>query len=156
MWACATGREVGIGGRWEGQGGVVGIRVVIGIAEWVMEAQGEILWGVEEVEDVVYPDVQGAGRAIGGEGFDGEGCGEECDAGGGGYVGGEGLLLGGAAGDGAERGADMVGAEGVAAAEGGGCGEEGGGGAEGAVEDGEEVAGGGEHGMASRASRGGY
>ena len=146
-----TGREVRIEGGCVGQGGVVWIRVVIGIAEWVGEAT--ILCGVcgvEEVDDVVYPDVEGAGGAVGGGALGGERCGEECDAGRGGYVGGEGLLLGGAPGDGAEGGADMVGAEGVATAKRGGCGEDGGGGAERAVEDGEEVAGGWEHGGRGR------
>lgn len=74
------------------------------------------------------------------------GCVVECDAGGGGYVGGDGLLLGGASGDGAEGGADMEGADGVATAESGRGGEGVCGGTEGAVEDGEEVSGGGEHG----------
>ena len=152
MGVAVTGREVRIEGGWVGQGGVVWIGVVIiGIAEWAGEAT--ILCGVcgvEEVNDVVYPDIEGAVGGVGGVERGGEGRGEECDAGRGGYVGGEGLLLGGASGDGAEGVADMDGAEGVAAAERCGRGEDGGGGAERAVEDGEEVAGGGEHGRRGR------
>lgn len=125
-------------------GRVVWIGVVI---EWIEKAT--ILRGVngvEEVYDAIYPDVEGPVTMVGGEVLGGKWCGRECYARGGWDVEGVGLLLGEATGYGAEGGVDMGSADGVSTAEGGWCVEDGGGGTERAVEDGQEVGGGGEHG----------
>lgn len=59
---------------------VLGIGVVIGISERDGKSDG-VVCGMEEVNDIVHPDVEGGMGEHGRWVLGGEGCGEESDAG---------------------------------------------------------------------------